>query len=194
MLHTRASLGDTRKYSMPFTILVIDDDPLILEMATELPAEKGHRALSALGGSEGLAQARAEPPDLILPDYHMPRIDGLAVVQRLKSDAVTRRIPVVAPRPSRVHRLHPEAVRASRVSPDRRRDPKRDSWSRPARRKLKHLHIHLARPLRHLILPEFCFAGRTDSMGCARVEFALEKFLHRYPLVVQTELPAPSAE
>ena len=40
MLHTRASLGDTRKYSMPFTILVIDDDPLILEMATELLAEK----------------------------------------------------------------------------------------------------------------------------------------------------------
>ena len=96
MLHTRASLGDTRKYSMPFTILVIDDDPLILEMATELLAEKGHRALSALGGSEGLTQARAERPDLILLDYHMPRIDGLAVVQRLKADAVTRRIPVVA--------------------------------------------------------------------------------------------------
>jgi CheY-like chemotaxis protein len=96
MLHTRASLGDTRKYSMPFTILVIDDDPLILEVATELLAEKGHRALSALGGSEGLTQARAERPDLILLDYHMPRIDGLAVVQRLKADAVTRRIPVVA--------------------------------------------------------------------------------------------------
>jgi two-component system, cell cycle response regulator DivK len=96
MLHTRASLGDTRKYSMPFTILVIDDDPLILEVATELLAEKGHRALSALGGSEGLTQALAERPDLILLDYHMPRIDGLAVVQRLKADAVTRRIPVVA--------------------------------------------------------------------------------------------------
>jgi len=88
MLHTRASLGDTRKYSMPFTILVIDDDPLILEMATELLAEKGHRALSALVVSEGLTQARAERPDLILLDYHMPRIDGLAVVQRLKADAV----------------------------------------------------------------------------------------------------------
>src|SRR5437899_10619112 len=97
MLHTRASLGDTRKYSMPFTILVIDDDPLILEMATELLAEQGHRALSALGGSEGRTQARAERPELILLGYHMPRIDGLAVLQRIRADAVTWRSTGVAP-------------------------------------------------------------------------------------------------
>src|SRR5437899_11270156 len=97
MLHTRASLGDTRKYSMPFTILVIDDDPLILEMATELLAEKGHRALSALGGSEGLTQALAERPDLILLDSHMPRTGDLTGVHHLKADAMTRLIKVLGP-------------------------------------------------------------------------------------------------
>jgi len=81
---------------MPFTVLVIDDDPLILQMATELLATEGHRALAALGGENGLTQAQTEQPDLILLDYHMPGVDGLGVVQRLKADAATQRIPVVA--------------------------------------------------------------------------------------------------
>jgi len=81
---------------MPFTILVIDDDSAILEMATELLASDGYRAVAAVGGEEGLTQARAVNPDLILLDYHMPRMDGLAVIQRLKANAATRRIPVVA--------------------------------------------------------------------------------------------------
>ena len=75
---------------MPFTVLVIDDDPLILQMATELLATEGHRALAALGGENGLTQARAEQPDLILLDYHMPGVDGLGVVQRLKAWATRR--------------------------------------------------------------------------------------------------------
>ena len=81
---------------MPFTILVIDDELEILETVAELLAMDGHRVLSASGGEDGLTQARAERPDLILVDYYMPRMDGLAVVKRLKADAATRRIPVVA--------------------------------------------------------------------------------------------------
>jgi CheY-like chemotaxis protein len=78
-----------------FTILVIDDDPGLLEMATELLSGKGHRVLVASSGEDALAMIRAVHPDLILLDYYMPKMNGLAVVEQLKADEASRRIPVV---------------------------------------------------------------------------------------------------
>ncbi len=80
----------------PFTILVIDDDAVVLGTLTELLGAHGHRVLNAAKGRDGLELARAERPDLILVDYHMPELDGLAVVGALKSETTTRAIPVVA--------------------------------------------------------------------------------------------------
>ncbi len=79
-----------------FTILVIDDDSLVLSTFSELLRAHGHRVLEAAQGRDGLELTRAERPDLILVDYHMPEMDGLAVVAALKSDTTTRGIPVVA--------------------------------------------------------------------------------------------------
>jgi CheY-like chemotaxis protein len=79
-----------------FTILVIDDDELVREMVVELLEAEGHRVLSAASGEDGLATVRAVRPDLILVDHHMPGMTGHEVIQRLKADAATGRIPVVA--------------------------------------------------------------------------------------------------
>jgi CheY-like chemotaxis protein len=79
-----------------FTILLIDDDSLVLSTFSELLRAHGHRVLVAAKGRDGLELTRAERPDLILVDYHMPEMDGLAVVAALKSDTTTRGIPVVA--------------------------------------------------------------------------------------------------
>jgi CheY-like chemotaxis protein len=79
-----------------FTVLVVDDDSIILSTLGDLLRAHGHRILEAANGRDGLGLARAERPDLILVDYHMPDMDGLAVVDALKSDAGTRGIPVVA--------------------------------------------------------------------------------------------------
>ncbi len=81
--------------SMPFTILVIDDDALVLSTLAELLRAHGHLVIHAAKGRDGLDLTRAERPDLILLDHHMPDMDGLAVLDALKSDAVTRSIPVV---------------------------------------------------------------------------------------------------
>jgi len=90
----------SRSMSVPrperFTILVIDDDELVREMVVELLQTEGHRVLSASSGEDGLATVRAVRPDLILVDHHMPGMTGHEVVQRLKADASTGPIPVVA--------------------------------------------------------------------------------------------------
>jgi len=79
-----------------FTILVVDDDPIVLSTLGDLLRAHGHRILEAASGRDGLGLARDERPDLILVDYHMPDMNGLAVVDALKSDTGTRGIPVVA--------------------------------------------------------------------------------------------------
>ena len=82
--------------SARFTILIIDDDPGFLDLANELLSGDGHRVLVASSGEDALAMVQAIRPDLILLDYFMPEMNGLTVLERLKADATTRGIPVVA--------------------------------------------------------------------------------------------------
>jgi CheY-like chemotaxis protein len=68
----------------------------VLSTFTELLRAHGYRVLEAGSGRAGLEATRVERPDLILVDYHMPEMNGLAVVEALKGDAATRSVPVVA--------------------------------------------------------------------------------------------------
>lgn len=65
-------------------ILVVDDDPDILEALTTILESQGHQVVTARDGVEGLASLRAERPDLLIMDLLMPKMDGFAVCKELK--------------------------------------------------------------------------------------------------------------
>jgi CheY-like chemotaxis protein len=77
-------------------ILVVEDTPLNMELATDLLEAAGHQVLQARSGADGVQLARTELPDLILSDIHLPDISGREVVRILKQDPRTRDIPAVA--------------------------------------------------------------------------------------------------
>jgi CheY-like chemotaxis protein len=78
------------------TILVVDDNPINLKLVSDLLAFEGYRVLKAEDGEQAAASVEAEPPDLILLDVDLPGIDGLTLTKRLKSDARTGDIIIVA--------------------------------------------------------------------------------------------------
>jgi two-component system cell cycle response regulator len=77
-------------------ILVIEDNPANLDLMTYLLRARGHDALTAPDGEQGLARARSEPPDLVVCDIQLPGIDGYAVAQAMKADPALRAIPLIA--------------------------------------------------------------------------------------------------
>ncbi|MDD5558478.1 HD domain-containing phosphohydrolase [Candidatus Methylomirabilis sp.] len=77
------------------TILVVDDNPQNVELLTVLMQAEGYEVVVAADGLEALAQVAAFPPDLILLDIMMPKLDGYAVCRRLKQEAPTRLVPIV---------------------------------------------------------------------------------------------------
>jgi putative two-component system response regulator len=76
-------------------ILVVDDDALTRQILTDQLVEAGYLVSTAQDGEEALAKVAAEPPDLVLLDVIMPKLDGYEVCRRLKSDGRTILIPVV---------------------------------------------------------------------------------------------------
>ncbi|MBA2542325.1 MAG: response regulator [Deltaproteobacteria bacterium] len=77
-------------------ILVIEDNPANMTLATFLLQSANHTVLGATDAETGLTMARAETPDLILMDIQLPGMDGLAATKILKEDPAMRAIPVVA--------------------------------------------------------------------------------------------------
>ncbi len=77
-------------------VLVIEDNPINLELMSYLLQAWQHQALQAADGAAGLALARQERPDLILCDLQMPGMDGYAVARALHADPGLRRIPLLA--------------------------------------------------------------------------------------------------
>ena len=77
-------------------ILVVEDNPLNMELAVDLLELRGHTVFSATTGQEALLIAEREALDLILMDVQLPGMDGLEVTGKLKENPATEHIPVVA--------------------------------------------------------------------------------------------------
>jgi CheY-like chemotaxis protein len=79
-----------------FKVLVIEDNPLNLELATDLLEACGFEVISAQTAEAGINLAQESQPDLILMDLSLPGMDGLQATKALKADLQTADIPIVA--------------------------------------------------------------------------------------------------
>jgi two-component system, cell cycle response regulator DivK len=77
-------------------ILVVEDDPLSMELVTDLLEVAGYAVLQAGNAGQGIEIARSAKPILILMDIRLPDFDGLTATGILKKDPLTEDIPVVA--------------------------------------------------------------------------------------------------
>jgi DNA-binding response OmpR family regulator len=76
-------------------ILIVDDEADVVLLLERILRGRGHDVSQARDGAEALQRAAADPPDLVLIDRNLPKIDGSEVCRRLRADDATRRIPVV---------------------------------------------------------------------------------------------------
>ncbi|MCW7538452.1 response regulator [Aquabacterium sp. A7-Y] len=81
---------------MSARILVVDDNPLNLELATELLQMEGYEVTTATDSEQAQQSLATQLPDLVLLDLSLPRMDGLTLTRKLKADPRYADVPVVA--------------------------------------------------------------------------------------------------
>ena len=76
-------------------VLVVEDDPDQRRLLERMLASSGWRVATAPDGETGLSAARSHPPDAIVLDVMMPRLNGYQACRQLKTDPITMAIPVI---------------------------------------------------------------------------------------------------
>jgi DNA-binding response OmpR family regulator len=79
----------------PASLLVVDDDPEIVNMLATRLGKRGYKVTTASDGNRALELARREKPDLVLLDVMMPGKSGWEVARALKQDPVTEHVKIV---------------------------------------------------------------------------------------------------
>ena len=88
-------MGTQARDSKAGRVLIVDDDPTVRLVCAINLNSTGLDVLEAEHGLDGLEQARAELPDLVLTDVKMPGLDGFQLAERLRADERTRSIPII---------------------------------------------------------------------------------------------------
>lgn len=76
-------------------LLIVEDDPDILQLLNTTLTFKGYRVITARNGREGLEAIQKERPATVIADIMMPKLDGFGLVHRIRINPETRDIPVV---------------------------------------------------------------------------------------------------
>lgn len=88
-------MGRGRKV-LPRTILVIEDDPDARLLINSVLSQAGYYVVLAADGQEGLEKVPSASPDLIVTDVAMPRLNGLGLIQAIRSTADYKSVPILA--------------------------------------------------------------------------------------------------
>ena len=76
-------------------IIVVEDEPDLVDVVTYNLEREGYSVLASQRGDEGLNLIRSEVPDLVLLDLMLPGMDGLSICRQMKSDSSMREIPII---------------------------------------------------------------------------------------------------
>ena len=77
-------------------ILIVEDNPKNLKLVRDILQVTGYQTVEAETGEEGVRLARERQPALILMDIQLPGMSGIEALGRLRADATTRTVPVIA--------------------------------------------------------------------------------------------------
>jgi len=80
---------------MALSVLVVDDDPVILRLLQVNFELEGISVATAVDGEEGLKMIQSDPPDLVISDIMMPKVNGLELLAALRSSPDTSAMPVI---------------------------------------------------------------------------------------------------
>ncbi|MBB3256790.1 CheY-like chemotaxis protein [Paraburkholderia bannensis] len=87
--------GALRSGNRMATVLLVDDDINTLNALRELVAQEGYRVRTAEDGLNALRSALEEPPDVVISDCMMPRMDGLSLMREMRRNRVLVDVPLV---------------------------------------------------------------------------------------------------
>jgi len=78
------------------TILIVEDNEKNMKLARDILRAKGYAVLEAVNGLDGVQLALQHKPDLVLMDIQLPDINGIEAFERIRANAATAKVPVVA--------------------------------------------------------------------------------------------------
>lgn len=78
------------------TILIVEDNPLNLELFTDLLEASNYKVLNAVSANEAIDILSKNIPDIIITDIQLPEVDGIELTKIIKSNSLLKGIPVIA--------------------------------------------------------------------------------------------------